>query len=139
MEHAPVVLSIGRQCMLHGYSVHCPSSKSPCFLKPDGTKIVCDVHAYAPYIRHREPTWAESAAAAPAAMNSGKGTAPKRARFADTPVVVGGVNTPAVPGAAEPSPPPPVPEDTSSDDGAGAAVPDGEHTAIPNTPLRRHP
>ena len=69
-------------------------------------------------------------------MNFGKGTAPKRARFADTPVIVGGGNAPAVPGAAEPRPPPPVPEDTSSDDGTGAAIPDGEQKTLPNTPAQ---
>ena len=64
-EQTPAVLSIGRRCMLHGYSFHGPASKSLYVLKPNREKIVCDVHAYAPYVRHRGPTWKERSAAAP--------------------------------------------------------------------------
>jgi hypothetical protein len=72
MEHTPAVLSIGRRCTQHGYSFRWPASTSPYFVKPDGQKIVCDAHAYVPYVRRREPTWAERAAAAPAVVDSDK-------------------------------------------------------------------
>ena len=134
MEQTPAVLSIGRRCMQQGYSFHWPASKSPYFVKPGGEKIVCDVHAFVPYVRHREPTWAERAAAAPAVSDPTSGSFAKRARFGEVPVAVGGGNAPATPGPTEPSavtsgsgaPPP----DVTVEEG----VPDDEPKGLPNTP-----
>ena len=66
MEQTPAVLSIGRRCMKEGFSFHWPANTSPYFITPNGKKIVCEVHAYVPYLTQREPIWAERAAAAPA-------------------------------------------------------------------------
>ena len=120
--------------MQHGYSSHWPASKSPYFVKPDGQKIMCDVHAYAPYVRHREPTWAERAAAAPAVVDSDKSPIVKRPRLAETPVIAGGGSAPAAPGAAEAVPPTPIPEATPSDDGVGETAPGGEGKRVSKYP-----
>jgi len=100
MEQTPAVLSIGRRCMLHGYSFHWPSAKSPYFIKPGGEKIVCDVHSYVPYLKHRDPTWSERAAAAPATANLADGAVLRRPRFAEFPspeteINAGGGHAPA--------------------------------------------
>ena len=122
--------------MQRGYSSHWPASKSPYFVKLGGQKIACDVHAYVRYVRHREPTWAERAAAAPAVVDSDKNPIVKRPRFAETPVMAGGGNAPAVPGAAEAVPPTPIPEGPPSDDGVDETAPDGEGKGFPHPRLR---
>jgi hypothetical protein len=133
MEQTPAVLSIGRRCMLHGYSFHWPASKSPYFVKPDGEKIVCDVHSYVPYIRHREPTWSERAAAAPATATLSGNAALRRPRFNDAGDSAGGGHAPALPGSSLSPVPPPSPVDTTSSEDGEERTPDTGRKAIPNT------
>ena len=48
MEQTPAVLSVGRRFMQEGDAFHWFPWKSPYFLKPNGEKILCEVHAYVP-------------------------------------------------------------------------------------------
>ena len=134
MAQTPAVLSIGRRRMVHGYSIHWPSSKSPYFLKPNGEKITCDAHAYVPYVRHRDPAWKEKSAAVPATAELSGMMAERHTRFADTLVAAGGGNALAAPGAAESLPTDASPEEEPSGDGAVEASPDEDPKRIPNTP-----
>ena len=96
MEQTPAVLSVGRRCTQEGYAFHWPPRKSPYFIKPDGEKILCEVHAYVPYIPHREPTWAERLVAAAAPPNTLESQV-KRARLTTSTVTAGGGNAPVAP------------------------------------------
>ena len=92
------------------------------------------MHAYVPYVRHRDPTPQEKSAAAPATAELNGMMAARHTRFPDTRVVAGGGNAPAAPGAAEPLPTDASPEEAPSDDGAVEASPDEDTKRIPNTP-----
>jgi len=144
MEQTPAVLSIGRRCMLHGYSFHWPSAKSPYFIKPGGEKIVCDVHSYVPYLKHRDPTWSERAAAAPATANLADGAVLRRPRFAELPspeteINAGGGHAPTLPGADAKDALVPIPEESHSSDDREADAPVPGRRDIPDTPAERFP
>jgi hypothetical protein len=100
MESTPAVLSIGRRCMVHGFSFHWPAYKSPYFTKPSGEKIFCDVHAYVPYLRHRDPAWDEGSVAAAATSARNSIVPIRRIQLNDVPEAGGGGNAPALLGTA---------------------------------------
>ena len=134
MEQTPAVLSIGRRCMKDGYSFHWPASTSPYFITPEGKRIVCEVHAFVPYMNHREPAWAGRAAAATAVSGPTNGQPAKKVRFAEVPADVGGGNAPATPGPTEPSAVTSRPGASPPDAAVDEDVPDDGSKGFPNTP-----
>ena len=51
LENTPAVLSIGRRCMIDGYSFHWPKFKKPHLISPNGYKIVLEIENFVPYLR----------------------------------------------------------------------------------------
>ena len=81
--------------MVHGFSFTWLAFKSPYFTKPSGEKIFCDVHAYVPYIWHRDPEWDEATMAAAATSVRNRIVPVKRIQFNEIPEEEGGGNAPA--------------------------------------------
>ena len=50
LPNSPSIISLGRLCMLEGFSLHWPRSKDPYLLDPNGTRIDLEVDTYVPYI-----------------------------------------------------------------------------------------
>ena len=121
MESTPAVLSIGRRCMLHGYSFHGPAYKSPYVTKPSSEKIFCDVHAHVPYLWHRDPTWEEGSVVAAATTARNAAVPIRRIQFNSLLEEEGDGNAPALPGTTRQEESPPIAESAPpSDDGQGA-------------------
>ena len=51
LEKTPAVLSIGRRCMVDGYSFHWQKFKNPYLISPNGYKIELEVENFCPYLR----------------------------------------------------------------------------------------
>ena len=50
LPHSPSIISLGRLCMLSGFSLHWPTSKAPYLLDPSGQRIDLVVDNFVPYI-----------------------------------------------------------------------------------------
>ena len=54
LPHSPSIISLGRFCMLSGFSLHWPARQAPYLVDPDGRRIDLVVENYVPYIWRRE-------------------------------------------------------------------------------------
>jgi hypothetical protein len=54
LSNTPPVLSVGRRCMLLGYSFIWPKGKAPYFICPGGKKITLEVENFTPWLVERE-------------------------------------------------------------------------------------
>ena len=50
MPESPSIISLGRLCMLDGFSLHWPAGESPFIIDPTGHRIDMTVHGFVPYI-----------------------------------------------------------------------------------------
>jgi hypothetical protein len=116
-------------------SFHWPAYKSPYFTKPSGEKIFCDVLAYVPYLRHRDPAWDEGSVAAAATSARNSIVPIRRIQFNDVPEEGGGGNAPALPVTTRKEEASPIAEsETPSDDGQEQGTGKEQIKSFPNTP-----
>ena len=54
LEGSPSVLSVGRRCMLDGYSFHWEPFRNPYMETPDGDRVELEVDGFIPYLRDDE-------------------------------------------------------------------------------------
>ena len=50
MPNSPSIISLGRRCMLEGYSFYWPAGTSPYMIDPNGQRIDLEVDNYVPFI-----------------------------------------------------------------------------------------
>ena len=50
LPHSPSIISLGRLCMLDGFSLHWPARQAPYLIDPGGHKIELMVESFVPYI-----------------------------------------------------------------------------------------
>ena len=54
LPHSPSIISLGRLCMLSGFSLHWPNAKAPYLIDPSGQRIDLVVDNYVPYISNAQ-------------------------------------------------------------------------------------
>ena len=50
LPQSPSIISLGRLCMLDGFSLHWPAGQTPYLIDPSGQRIDLDVDRFVPYI-----------------------------------------------------------------------------------------